>query len=221
MSVEFLYYADFVKDNVSLMRSIVFDVIDKKIILSQSSPPLFRSSLKRDILVTYLDNIVKNGIRFGFQATVVDLWERYEIASGERVSAIIIERKSIPQPVNIRLNYRLKLPSLSGFALYVRDKRASIIDLSIGGVKISLKGVELLKPQDQIKLRFRFNNRDFNLEGEVVRIWSNVTAGRRDDVQLISIKFINADKEFEHLLGQQIFRVERQMLSEGKLRPDN
>jgi hypothetical protein len=221
MVVEFMYYSDYVKENVHILRSVIFDVMGKKIILSQASPTVLKSGMKKEIMVTYLDKSENRGMRFGFLATITDLLGQYKIGSGDRVAAIAIEQKTLPQPINIRMQYRLKVPSISDFTLYIRDRKANIIDISIGGVKISLVEEVSFKSHDRIRLRLGFSNRGFDLDAEVLRIQSPETARGCDSVHIVSLKFVNANKEFVHLLGKQIFTIERRLLSEGKIRSDN
>jgi hypothetical protein len=221
MVIEFMYYSDYVKENVHILRAVIFDVIGKKIILSQASPTVLKSGLKKEIMVTYLDKSENRGLRLGFLATITDLLEKYEIGSGDKVAAIAIEQETLPQPINIRMQYRLKVPSASDFTLYIRDRKVNISDISIGGVKISLAGEVSFKSHDRIRLRLGFNNRGFDLDAEVLRIQSLEITRGGDSVHIVSLKFVNANKEFEHMLGKQIFSVERRLLAEGKIRSDN
>jgi len=221
LGVEFIYYSDYVKENIHVMRSVIYDVMDKRLILSQSSPSVFRSSIKKEILVTYLKKNQGEYGRFGFLAKIEDLIGQYKIGSGEQVPAIIIEQKNAPRPFNIRLHYRLKVPSVCDLTLCIRGEKTNLIDISIGGAKISVAAFGLLKPHSRIKLRLCFNNREFDLDSEVLRVWSTGIAEGNKDFQFASIKFLNTDRIFEHLLGKKIFTIERQLLAEGKVQLHN
>lgn len=220
MAVEFIYYSDYVKENVHILRSVIYDVADKKIIISQSSPTVLKSGLKKEIMMTYLGKSENKCVRFGFFATINDLLGQYEIGSGDRVAAIAVEQKTLPQPINIRMQYRLKVPSVSDFTLYLGGRKSHVIDISVGGVKVSLIGEVSLKSNDRIKLRLGFNNKAFDLDAEVLRIHSPETARYGDKVHFVSLKFVNVNKMLEQILSNHIFMIERQLLSEGKIRFD-
>lgn len=215
--VEFIYHSDYIKDNVHVMRAVIFDVLDQKLILSQSSPRVLRSSLRKDIVVTYLEKKAQGYARYGISAKVTELIGQYEIGSGKRVPAIVIERRGDTNPFNFRRHYRLKLSSRSDLSLCIRGIKANLMDISVGGAMISASDRSLLQPHSRIRLCVGFDKMEYHLDSEVIRRWSPDAAAGNKEMQIASIKFLNACREFEHFLGKKIFTIERQLLAEGKM----
>ena len=219
LHVEFFNYTDYEKENFHVMRSILYDVIAKKIIMSQSSPIILKSSIKKHIVVTYLVKKDREIERLGFNAKITDLLSNYSIASGEPVPAIVIEQEGSPRSFNIRLHFRLKVPSSSDLKLMVRGEGVTLIDISIGGALISGTTVKNLNPHEKTQIAVRFDDQQFDLEAEVLRIWSPGGENARSDVRCAALKFLNAPRWFESALGKAIFILERQMLADDIVKP--
>jgi len=216
LGVEFMFYADYAKDNFRIMRSVIYDTLDKKLILSQAQPTVLASSLKKDIVVTYLTRERGQTARFGFPAFIVDFMRHYELASGERVSAIVIEQTGAPERFNIRLHYRLKVPSGSYLALSMENRKLNLIDISVGGGKFSCTSALSLVPHSRIRITVGSGRQRYDLEAEVLRVWSSESQRIHKDLQFATVKFLHAGHEVEHFLGKEIFRIERQLLAECK-----
>lgn len=213
LRVEFFYYADYRNENVHVMRTILYDVMGGEMIMAQSSPSLPRESIKKNIVMTYLAKQEGKPVRFGFNAKILDILNDYRIASGEAVSAIVIEQEGPPRHFNIRSYFRVRVPSSSHLNLIINGESATLLDISIGGAMISGPTVNGLNQHDMIKITITFDNQEFNLEGEVLRILSPGT-GNRKDIQLATLKFFNTPRFFESALGKMIFNMERQLLAE-------
>ena len=213
LNIEFLYYADYKNENIRVMRTILYDVRGEKIIMAQSSPSILRSNIKKNIVMTYLAKQEGKSVRFGFNAKILDLLNDYQIASGETVSAIVIEQEGPPKHFNIRSYFRMRVPSSSHLNLIVGGKSATLLDISIGGAMISGSTLKGLNQHDRIKMTIGFDNHVFNLEGDVLRIWSP-GKNSHNDLQLAVLKFFNTPRHFESALGKMIFNMERQLLAD-------
>jgi len=215
-AVEFMYYADYAKDHIRIMRSVIYDVLDEKLILSQPQSTVLISGLKKEILVTYLTGKQGQTVRFGFSAIIVDFMKRYELASGQLVPAIVIEQTSAAERINIRLHFRLKAPSGSGLTLSTGNRKLNLIDISVGGAKISWTGPVSLIPQGLLKLTVGFGRQRCDLEAEVLKVWSPANQGMHGNLQFATVKFLHVGHKVEQLLVREIFRIERQLLAECK-----
>lgn len=214
--VEFVYHADYAEDHVRVMRSVIYDVLDAKLILSQPQSTVLTSSLKKEILVTYLTREQGQAARFGFSAIIVDFMHRYELASGERVPAVVIEQTSAAGRINLRLNFRLKAPSGSGLTLSTANRKLNLIDISVGGAMFSWTNPVSLIPQGLLKLTVGCGRQRQDIEAEVLKVWSPANQGRHGDLQFATVKFLHVGHQVEHFLGREIFRIERQLLAECK-----
>ena len=213
LRVEFFYYADYKNENIHVMRTILYDVMGKEMIMAQSSPSLPSASIKKNIVMTYLAKQEGKPVRFGFNAKILDILNDYQIASGEAVSAIVIEQEGPPKHFNIRSYFRVRVPSSSHLNLIIRGESATLLDISIGGAMISGSTVKGLNQHDRIKITIIFDKQVFNLEGEVLRILSPGKSSG-NDLQLATLKFFNAPRHFESAIGKTIFNMERQLLAD-------
>jgi len=211
--IEFFYYADYEKENIHVMRSVIYDVVGNKMIVGQPSPGVLRSGLKKHIVVTYLARRDGKQTRFGFSARITDLTNDYQIASGETVYAIVLEQESEPKPFDIRFHFRLRVSSSIDLTLNIREEKATLIDISVGGVMISGAAVKSLMPRDRVKLKVLFDNQSHDLDAEVLRVWSPADGGSRQDLQFAAMRFINAPRLFESALAKAILKIERQMIA--------
>jgi hypothetical protein len=217
LGVEFIYYSDYIRDNIHVMRAVLYDVMNKKLILSQSLPNVMKSSLKQDILVTYLEKKDQGHARYGFSAIITELIDHYKTVLGNHVPAIVIEQKSFPKPIDIRLYYHLKVPFVSDLAIFVDGEAAILMDISIGGAKIGIVTSDSLKQHNRIRLTVRVVDRSFVLDAEVTRVWTHASTTGNEDLQIVSIRFLNAGRKFDHFLGKKIFTIERELLAAGRL----
>ena len=216
LAVEFIYYSDYLKEIFHAMRSHIYDVAGKKMILAQSVPIVLPSHLKRDILMTYLQNKDSHYTRLGFKAKIIDIIDQYEIEPGKLLPAIVVEQSEAPQSVNLRIHFRLQLPYDSGLTMQVNGDHANIIDISIGGAKIILKIAKKLAPQDRLKLKLCIDDREFSLEAGVLRAWPPMGEESRKDLYYVTMQFLNAGTELAQILGRKIFSIERKLLADGK-----
>jgi len=216
LGVEFIFQSDYVRDRIRVIRAIIYDVIGDKIILSQPSKSLMQSDLKKDILVTYMVRTDDRGTRYGFKANIIELRKDYEIAAGQRGPAVVIRRMSAPETFEIRSSFRLPVPSSSGLELYVRGQKMNLIDISLGGAKFSHPELPSLQPEDRTSVKLRIDDQTFQVEAEVLRVWSPGVKGGHEGLKFCTLKFINAGRDILQILGNKIFTMERKMLAEGK-----
>jgi hypothetical protein len=211
--VEFFYYADYEKENFHVMRSIIYDVIGKKLVIAQSSPGVLRSGIKRNIIVTYLVKQEGKTTRLGFPAKIIDLVNDYQVSSGDAVSAIIVEQEGSLKSFNIRLHFRLRVPSSCDLMLKIKGEKATLVDISVGGAMVSGTTAKGLNQHDRIKTEISFDGQAYSIDAEVLRVWSAGNESNRQDVQFAAMKFLNTAKLFESALGKAIFNLERLIIS--------
>jgi hypothetical protein len=212
LRIEFFYSSDYEKEDIHVMRSLVYDVTDTRLVVAPPSPTIPRSKAEKYIIVTYMARQEGRPVRFGFHARIMDLSHSYQISSGEMVPAIIIQQESAPEEFNIRFHFRLRVPSISELRLFIKGKRSTLIDISIGGAMISGETVRGFREHDRTRISVHIDTKVYDLDAEVLRIWSPA-GGRRNDLQLAALRFINPPRLFESALGKAIFSMERQLLA--------
>ncbi len=216
LNIEFVFHSDYIKDDVRVMRSMVYDVLGQKIILSEPSAGLLKSDLNRDILVTYMVSKELRKTRYGFKAKIVGLAAPYETASKGRVPAVVIKQISVPEPFDLRSFFRLRVPSSCGLELYLGGQKVTLIDISIGGAQFTHAALRSLKPNERANVSLRIDGRTYHLGAEVLRVWSPGTWSVSHHIPFGTIKFVNLGKDVEQALGKKIFMIEQKMLAEGR-----
>jgi hypothetical protein len=216
--VDIIFDDEIMKSRSQYMQASVYDREGSKITLSQTSPRLGSNFLGRRLKVTFLVKKEKRVLRFGFPAKLIDLISDYEIASGKKVGALIIEQMEEPEQVEFRMYFRVKPYLHSNISLVWKGNKVNLIDISLGGAKFSCPEEYLLPPADPLKLKLTIGNAVFNLMASICSKgtpYDPTTNGK--ELQYVSVKFEHDNKQLEASLGKAIIDMERQMLSQGKV----
>jgi hypothetical protein len=198
------------------LKTVVYDIKGKNIVLSQTSPPMLQSHIGRRVKVSFV--IKREGLQdvnLAFGAEIVDFKKDYELSSSETVPVILLEQRSELEEINQRKYCRIKPPRNSNLTVMMEDDRISIIDISLGGARLVQTGEEKpLKPNQQIKMAFLIDGRLFNTRARLVRVEERGEDPRSSPVQVFAVQFDAADSEFERFLFKKIMMMERQLLGE-------
>ncbi|HLA27333.1 MAG TPA: PilZ domain-containing protein [Syntrophales bacterium] len=198
------------------LQSVIYEVTDRSLILSQTTPPITDVQQGKRLLVTFLDKSEEANptSRYGIWATLTRLMTNYEIAPSQMVPALVLERETKPQTHNFRMSYRINPATDSDLTVLVRGVRVNVIDISIGGVRIGSKSDLSLKANDIVKLAITIDGKTIDIEGMVVRAWSAQTAsGTGINQQFASIQFLSNQNARESMLGNKIILMEREKLA--------
>jgi hypothetical protein len=205
------------KDNAHYMKALAYDIEDSKVIISQTSPALSRHFLDRRIMVTFLANVEKRILRFGFPAKLIDLLSDYQIASNKKVEALVLKQYDDPELLDFRMYFRVKPLLQSDVSLEVNEKKVNLIDISLGGAKFNCFRDCTFNHDDKINLKLLIGRTEFNLDATVRDIWIPHDAAANKNHQYVSVEFEHDNKILETSLGRAIIGIERQRLSEGKI----
>src|SRR5512140_2825985 len=98
-----------VKDNDQsashILKNFVHDVEGRKLILSQTTPPIKRDMVGRQFRVTFMVKNLNSQVPYSFWAELTALLGDYRIASLARVPAIAARMKTDPEIYNVRSSY--------------------------------------------------------------------------------------------------------------------
>jgi hypothetical protein len=206
---EILIEDDGITDKMAGIPITVFSVAERRILLSQTAPPISDADLGKRLLLTYLVNHETSPLRYRFGAKLIGFAD-HEIAPSLRIPALVIERETHPEACNLRMNYRIKPATDRGLQVWLRGTLVPIVDISEGGVCIRAKGEIALKPRDTTQLTIGVDDRTFEVESRVVRIWSPPTpGGTAGSRQFVSFQFLGNLAARENILGRKIFQLER------------
>jgi hypothetical protein len=193
---------------------MVYELGERKIIISQATPAFRREHMNRSLLVSALFRQEGQMRRWGFNVRLTEFTKNYEIASKERVMAFAGAITSSLAPVDFRECYRVTPLSVSDLYFLLDDNKEErpIINISLGGILFSQPRTgRICKPREEIPLLIVIDDLPLKTHAQVIRI------EEREINSLIACKFIGENRELQTLLGKKVFDIQRQQLSKGRL----
>lgn len=199
------------------MKSIIYDIIGRRIIIAQTTPPLLRSNLDERVRVSFIVKVkgIKDA-RLAFSANIIEFMPGYEMSSQLTVPAIVLEQKTELKEIDRRMFFRIPPPLNSDLTIMVRNEKVSIIDISLGGAKIVHSAGYELQPQEEMEMSIIVQRRRFNVKAKVIRTEQKFNPAKAKKVQITSVQFAADDRELSHALARMIMMMERQHLAKGK-----
>jgi hypothetical protein len=215
-SASMMFETDFVTTATRVMKSMVYDVEDLRVIVSQTSPPLLRSHIGRRMQLSILTRVKSRPARFAASVVIIDMMNEYRMSSSLTTPAIILKQLTEMKEVNLRMFYRVK-PVVGGdIVVLFGPEKLNLIDLSLGGAKFSHASATLSHRGEEMDLIFIFNGDRFEVKAKLVRSWSHSESGT-NRIQYYSVQFEPDQREFEYYLGKKILMMERQIISAGRI----
>ena len=194
----------------SSLKARVYDVIGKRFILSQTSPPLRPAHVGKPIRISYISKAGTPPRRLAFQAKLSDLSNNYMLSSGVFVPAMIVEMQSEPKQISLRKGYRVHPTQGSGISLSIGGRECEIVDISLAGVRfVHGFALDAFRPADQIKCLLSVDSRPYPVEAKVIRV-SQVSLTRH-----VAAAFPSLSNELQTILSKKILWLERKQLSRG------
>ena len=89
LSVRIVTDIDETKERI-LVKGSTVQTTGAVIILAQTDPPILKSKLHKEAIVTYLINQKDGAVRHGFTAELVEFID-YSLNSGQQVKALVVE----------------------------------------------------------------------------------------------------------------------------------
>jgi len=201
---------DFSQERIDVRRSFIYDVIERRVILSQPNPPLTSRYMGTKVAVTYL---IKEGIdaaRYGFYGKIIEFISEYELSSSDTVAAIVVEQKTDIEEFNVRMHFRIKPGIDSGIRLSVRGSAVNIIDISIGGAKISFSKNAGIEPRKLVEGKISIDGNVFDYQAKILRAWDAPGSYKGEKLKYAAMQFFNMDKKLDNFLGNKVGQIERE-----------
>jgi hypothetical protein len=213
MSVNIVADVDVEKEITEVRNAIVYDIDGASLVLSQTNPPFTKYHIDKEITVTYIVK-GKDGLsRIGFSAKLVGILNDYSLYSSNVVQALTVLRKGGLKTYDLRMHYRISPKSDSGIHIYVGNERVSPIDISMGGARFCHSKDHHIESRTIINMILELDAKKFNLEAKTVNVWHPSEAGRRADLEYVSVQFMKLDKSCSHILSGKILAIQRELLS--------
>jgi c-di-GMP-binding flagellar brake protein YcgR len=170
---------DILRDTVEVRSTIIYETVqDKRLIVSQTMPPILTSRVGQVIQATYLVKDHESGeqARYGFRTKILQFVKEYRLNRGTRVQALALGYpQSEMKQVHARLLHRVNLTLENGLTLQVQGlepgEQLTLLDISLGGFLFSYKGYKELSVGRRLRIRLVRKRVLLNLAARVVRIF--------------------------------------------------
>ena len=207
---------DHIREAVDVRRSIIHDVTGRAVIMAQTDPPISRLRTGKDLYVTFVDRLSSRGVRYGFTAVVEEFLSDYLLSSGKKARAIRMRRVSGLEEYNVRMFYRLEPPGDCGLEMFLNGLRVNILDISLGGAKISHNSSIRLPIGIQTTAEIDIDGKQHRVDAIVLRAWEPEDARLRGSISYAAIHFPGIDARFRTVLARKIADVERSVHNAGQ-----
>ena len=202
---------DLMRETVGVRNSIIYDLEGTTVTFAQTDPPVPKSLLHKEIIVTYLVREKDGPVRYGFPAKVTKFIDHYKLNSAQEVNAVAVSRRADPTPYSIRMFFRVEPSGKSSLRIEALQKEVNILDISLGGVRFSHEKTLALKTGGILALRVMIDVAAYEVEGRVLRTWKEEDEQQRREIRFASVGFRNMSKACEAALSRKIREIERQI----------
>jgi len=196
-NIELVLTADMISERIDVRQTLVLDFEGKdKVIIAQTSPPILRSMVDRQVEATFIafDREAGEKKRFGFRTTILEHRPNYELRAGVFERAVVI---SYPQgelkESGVRLHFRINPTSEHRISasLVGIDSKVNLIDISQGGLQLSCRRRTPLQEDQNITLLLSLKDRQLRLKGQVRRVFE--VEGSR--LLFVGVQFVEMEPE--------------------------
>jgi len=209
LSTKIVTDIDVTKERILVKGSIVYDVQEPAITLAQTDPPILKSMIHKEVIVTYLVKEKDDMVRHGFAAELVEFID-YSLNSGQQVKALVVRRTGPEIPYNIRMSYRVSPSSRSSIVMSIYAHKVNIIDISLGGAKITYSKPVILKLNEVVQVGLEIDGTFHSSEAHILRTWQGDPEGASSRLWFASVEFVNMNKTVEYALSRKIQDIERE-----------
>jgi hypothetical protein len=196
------------------LKSMIYDVIERRIIIAQTVPPLTKFNLKKRIVLTFLVKEDGHHVRYGVYAEVTDFIQNYELASAD-VMAVGLAQKTGIAPYDLRSDFRVRLPAGSGIDIQWNAHLLNIINISLGGAMFSYRGSDLPGIGGELKIALIIDEYFFKLSAMVLGVTTPIV--HDPEMRFVRVKFVGSGREHKQPLMKKLLDIQRKLICEGKL----
>ena len=195
-------------ETVRSLKAAIYDVREKCLVLSQTSPPIPLRFLRRPVDISYVTGKGTAARRLGFSALISGFYDDYQLSSGMRVPAVIAEMNNAPEKTSLRKGFRIRTQSKSGLALTVQECDYPIFDISLTGVNFIQPALQPpFKLSAELACRLDIDGANYPLKARIIRVVETAAARH------VAAVFVNPGKDLQPVLSRKILQLEREDLS--------
>ncbi len=160
---------DIVIEQGVIKHSSIQEIVDERIVLLQTVPPLAETCINKTIFITYIRKTDRQ-IRMGFRALITEICEGY-VTVGRGFPAIIVKPLSVSAHCDLRAHNRA-LPH-EELSVKLGNEKMNILDISEksahlvrpAGLKSTLKTGEI------VALTFQNGPEEYVRQAKIIRQW--------------------------------------------------
>ena len=191
------------------LKALIYDIAEKRLILSQTSPPITPSLVEKRVHISY---IVKEGYsvrRFGCLAVISGFGDNYRLSSGVRVQTLIVDITREPKEVSLRKGFRVRPSRHGGISLAIGKREHPILDISLTGIKFIQRFSDPpFKTAEELECTLTIDGRSYPpLAARVVRVSKSAAALH------VAVDFVEMYRTLQPVLSKKILMLEREELS--------
>jgi hypothetical protein len=211
LNINIVVNVDHMRETVDVGNSIIHEVREDVLIAAQTDPPISRTRLGQEVLVTFLDRSGGKIRRMGFPAIITGFITGYELNPSVKVQALALREAGGVEEHNLRMFFRLEPPARSGLTISIHGKQVNLIDVSIGGARFSYERSYPLKAGDDVTLTISMDTTPYSAKGRILRVWEPENERIRKTITMASMQFVDMEAHVKNILARKIRDIEREL----------
>ena len=203
-----IIHVDSIEERVRGVDSVLHEIEGKTMIIGQTNPPLPVSMLNREVTVTFLSTEESGAARYGFRAVIKEFIEHHRGGASDRIEAIRIVQRTEPFDHDIRMFHRVQPSGRSGLRVTMDGHEVNVIDISLGGVKVSLSTPFTILAGTMVNLSLDIDGEKYPLEAKIISATADTDTAR--GLTFVAAQFLKVGRTLENVLSRKIHHVERE-----------
>lgn len=217
LTIALVVEIDMIREKIDVRSSTIYDILGKEFIIAQPDSPLSPSRIKNMVTLSYLVREKGAYVRYGFRSEMVRFIPDYLLSSSQTVPAIVVVPKTVPDPFNLRFNYRIEPPSTFPLGISFYGHLAPIINISLGGALITTaRDIESAFEVGRIeKMTLIADEENYDIEVLIKRITlpDDFRGGKK--LNFVALQFFSRPPELDSVLWRNLIDVQRELLARG------
>lgn len=213
--IDLIVSVDFIREKIDVRATVIFDVNEtqKRITIAQTSPPILKSMIGREVEATMLikQEQGEGRKRVGFQAKILDYLPQYSLRKGVIDQALAIGYPEKPvKETSVRLHYRVHPSKSHGISVSINNEsgQVNLLDLSLGGLLISYGGGLEFRQGQRLSLVLTINKTAIPLAGEAIRLFDR----EGSKLLFVGIKFTEIETKAARVIQETVSLIMREDL---------
>jgi len=196
-------------DSFDMRGSIIYDVMDREIIIAQTEPEITENKIGEHVTVTFVVKEKTGKTRFRILAQIKEFIKSYKLTSHGKTHAIRLVKITNPEIYNLRTFYRIELPHRTDLEMYIFNNKVNIIDISLGGVRISHNADFSFQEGDIIKVILLIDKKPYELNAQVLRTWYPSDYRFHHSLQYMALEFLGMTMKVQNIFSRKLIEIQR------------